>query len=130
MKQDLESIIFETEKAKQEMSDKSSDIEKNREINPELKELMEYANEINDIVGKYDTLLYIEPKGVDGINYEEEFKPFFEKINNHLDDEEYLKDEEYSKMCPTFTYPEIENQIDEKDLESRKVKLKKNRKEN
>ena len=123
MKQNLESIIFETEKAKQEMSDKSSKIEKDKEVNPELKELMEYSNEINDIVVKYDTLFFIEPKGVDGISYEEEFKPFFEKIEDHLDEEEYLNDDRYSKMCPTFTYPEIEN-IDEKELEEKRLELK------
>lgn len=44
MKQNLESIIFEIKKAKQEMDvqDEKS-IEKNEEINPELKELMEYS---------------------------------------------------------------------------------------
>ena len=125
MEQNLESIIFETQKAEEEtnIQDENS-IEKDKEVNPELKELMEYSNEINEKVGKYDTLFFVEPKGENDVSYEEEFKLFFKKIDNHLDDVEYLKDEEYSKMCPTFTYPEIE-EIDEKDLESRKVELKK-----
>ena len=124
MKQDLESIIFETEKAKQEMSDKSSDIEKDREVNPELKELMEYSNEINENVGKYDTLSFIEPKGKNGVSYDKEFSSFFEKIEDHLDEEKYLSDDKYSEMCPTFTYPGIE-EIDEKDLENKKLELRK-----
>ena len=124
MEQNLESIIIATQKAEEETNIQDENgIEK--EVNPELKELMWYSNEINKNVGKYDTLFFIEPKGVDGISYEEEFKSFFEKIEDHLDEEEYLSDDKYSKMCPTFTYPEIENQIDEKDLESRKMELKK-----
>ena len=124
MKQDLESIIFETQKAEQEKNtqDENRSIEKDKEINPELKELMEYSNEINDIVGKFDTLFYIEPKGRDEINYDEEFELFFEKIKDHLDEKEYLKDDKYSEMCPVFTYPEIEK-INEKELKDKKQDL-------
>lgn len=124
MKQDIESIIAATQKAEQETSNKNSDIEKEKEINPELKELMEYSNEINEIVRKYDTLFFIEPKGENGVSYEEEFSSFFEKIKDHLDEKEYLSDDKYFEMCPTFTYPEIEK-IDGKELENKKLELEK-----
>jgi len=125
MEQNLESIIIASQKAEQKINtqDKKG-AEKDKEINPELKELMEYSNEINEAVGKYDTLFFVEPKGENGVSYEEEFRLFFEKIDDHLDDKEYLDDEKYSKMCPTFTYPGIEG-IDEEDLENKKLELKK-----
>ncbi len=118
MKQSLESIIFETQKAKQEVEDKNKDNipEKNEEVSPESKELMGYSNEINEIVGKYDTLFFIEPKGKNGVSYDEEFSSFFKK------NKDYLNDDEYSEMCPIFTYPGIEG-IDDEDLEDKKLAL-------
>ncbi len=80
--------------------------EKNREkIGKELKELIEYSKEINQITDKYDIMLAVEPKGEDGRSYEDEFKVFYEKIKDNLNDKEDLDDDESKKICPTFTYP-------------------------
>jgi len=122
MEQSLKSIIFETAKAEKENIKDEKSME-DREINPELKELMEYSKKINKIVEKYDPLFFVEPKGRDGVNYEEEFNLFLEKIDEHLDDKKDLSDEEYLEMCPVFTYPEIEK-IEIEDLEDRASKLK------
>ena len=63
MKQDIESIIAATQKAEKETSiQNENNIEKDKEVNPELKELMEYSNEMNEIVGKYDTLFLLNQK--------------------------------------------------------------------
>ncbi|MCK5123342.1 MAG: hypothetical protein KAQ87_04330 [Candidatus Pacebacteria bacterium] len=94
------------------------------------KQLIEYSNRINDIVKPYGPRALVEPKGEEGRNYEKEFDAFFEKIKNHLDedqevsDEEYIEkcskeeqeitNEEYTEMCPTFIYPEIEKLDEEK----------------
>ena len=123
MTKNLESIILEIVEA-EEVNNES------KEANLELKKLMEYSNEINKVMKKHNTLALIEPKGENGVSYDEEFDLFFEKIENHLDDKKYLDDDKYSEMCPTFTYPEIEGTdekegIDEKDLENRKLGLKK-----
>lgn len=71
----------------------------------ELKELIEYSKEINQITDKYDILLAIEPKGENGREYDDEFEAFYNRIKDNLNEEKDLSDDEYEKMCPTFTYP-------------------------
>jgi len=75
------------------------------EINPEEKErkeakerLIEYSKEINKIGKKYAAVYaYLEPYGLKGKTFDEEFDKFLEKRKNN---------QEY---CPSFEYPKIEN---------------------
>ncbi|MCK5475715.1 MAG: DUF1704 domain-containing protein [Candidatus Pacebacteria bacterium] len=132
---DIASKIIETNQDLQasEKEDNEIDYKKeNIEINPELKELMEYANRINDIIKLYDSRIFIEPEGDEGRSYDEEFNIFFDKIKDRIDedlditDDEYFKicsnkdqkitDEEYSEMCPTFVYRNMDK-IDNEKLE-------------
>jgi len=102
-------------------------------------QLIEYSNKINDAVKPYNLRAFVEPKGEGERSYEKEFDVFFDKVKDHLDenqevsDKKYIEEcskeeqeitnEEYTEMCPTFIYPEIEK-IDEEKLKKTNNDLK------
>lgn len=110
MKQDLKVLISNIEKA-----EKDSEYYKTNSLGTE--NLNKYLNKINRGIGNFDAVLfYIEPRGKNGRNFEEEFSLFLKKID---------KDSEYS---PTFTYPQIAK-IKITNINKIIVKLKKIREE-
>lgn len=103
-----------------DLDEKGAGKEKTRK---ELKELMDYSKEISGITDKFDLLVTIEPKGENGRKFSEEIEAFYQKIKKNLSEENYLSDEEYLKMCPTFTYPE-KSKIDLSEMEDAEMKLR------
>lgn len=112
--------------AETEMMIKSLDLDESKtgkeKTRKELKELMDYSKEISAITDKFDLLVTIEPKGENGRDMKEEFEAFYQKIKENLSSEKNLSDEEYLKMCPTFTYPG-KGKIDQVEIRDVEMKL-------
>ncbi|MEA2097902.1 MAG: DUF1704 domain-containing protein [Patescibacteria group bacterium] len=120
MEHSFEKIISEVEDAENNEG-KEKNIKEDKD-NFELTELTEYMMEIREITKKYNLILLTKPSGEDGRSYDQEFDIFYKKIEKFLDEKHSLSDEQYSDMCPGFTYPKID-ELKLEELETARLDL-------
>ena len=111
MKENMEAIVAEIEKNEEEIKNNYEKIEEN----PEIEKLKEYQKEVKKIKKNYNMLFLIEPSEKGEKSYKQEYAEFYRKIEDDLDEDEFLSDEEYSEMSPVFKYDRM-NDIDIDDL--------------
>ncbi len=106
----LDSIISEIKEVEKDESGEGKIREQEGEMNPELKELLKYSEDIFDIAKDYESVYtYLEPMGIDYEtgklrNFDKEFEDFLKKRKAD------------SNYCPSMYYPDIKD-IDVKKLD-------------